>query len=105
MMNDRLIQLKKVLDGHYRCFEYCAICQHRNNKHWANCMECCPVMRDGITMENYFKRFEYCSVCPGYEINIAEDCINNCPVRRGEVSGHLIPAGVESDNKGNLTVT
>lgn len=43
--------LKKIFKARYRCFEYCAGCAHRSERHYANCIECCPVRRGDVRQD------------------------------------------------------
>ena len=43
-----LYELKKICNTRYRCFYYCIICKHKNDTHWGNCIECCPVRLNEI---------------------------------------------------------
>jgi hypothetical protein len=58
----------------------------------------------GLTIEDHYKRFERCSICEFF-YTPEWDHIKECPVRRGEKSALILPAGVDVDKKGNLTIT
>ena len=49
--------LKQYYDS-FRCFEYCKICSHRNDSHYGNCMECCPVRRGEFIQQDLFQNME-----------------------------------------------
>lgn len=36
----------------YHVYDYCKECEHRNDKHGMNCMECCPVKNNKIKDTN-----------------------------------------------------
>ncbi len=35
-------QVKEILEDAYRSYKECKTCKHRNDKHYMNCIECCP---------------------------------------------------------------
>jgi hypothetical protein len=45
---DLIFKLKKIYKDRYRCFEHCIVCENRNDTHYANCIECCPVRQGKI---------------------------------------------------------
>lgn len=40
--------IKEIMENEYRCFKYCKKCEFRRDKHYANCIECCPVRNGKI---------------------------------------------------------
>ena len=34
--------IKEIQEDAYRSYKECKTCQHRNDKHYMNCIECCP---------------------------------------------------------------
>lgn len=41
-------KLKEIYDRNYRSLPECKTCLHRDENHYANCIECCPVRSQSI---------------------------------------------------------
>ena len=42
----------------YHVYNYCALCPHNADAHDMNCMECCPVQRDGVDSGGMYEKQE-----------------------------------------------
>jgi len=51
-MIDALTEVAKQMESRYRCFGYCKQCNNRNDSHYGNCIECCPVRRGEVAAQN-----------------------------------------------------